>query len=107
MTTNHTLNPMRAAAGLTDAALQQHGVEYLRRGGAVGRALSELKKGASPEVAAATAAVFGKGHVAEMRLAAEQTIDAGLRDLPFFTQPNSIANHPHADLIVRDAGRVV
>lgn len=104
--TNHTLNPMRAAAGLTDAALQQYGVEYLRRGGAVGRALSEVRRGAEVEAAAATGAIFGKGHAAEMRLAAEQSIDAGLRDLPFFTQPNSVANHPHADLLLRDRGRV-
>jgi hypothetical protein len=106
MTINHTLNPLRAAAGLTDAALHQYGVEHLRRGGALGRALAEVRRGAPPDSAASTAAVFGKGLVAEVRLAAEQTIDAGLRDLPYFTQPNSVANHPHADLLVRDAGRV-
>lgn len=106
MNIKHALNPMRAAAGLTDAALQHYGTEYLRRGGAVGRALSEVRKGATPEAAASVAAVFGKGHAAEIRLAAEQSIDAGLRNLPYFTQPNVVANHPHADLLLRDRGRV-
>jgi hypothetical protein len=44
---------------------------------------------------------------AEVRLAAEQTIDAGMRGSPFVSQPNPIANDPHIDIeILSGSGRV-
>jgi hypothetical protein len=99
-------NPFRTADALAEVSVRRHGPAFLSRGGAVGRALSELAKGHTPENAAKIAAKWGKGHAAELRLSSEHTIDAAIRELPFLTRPNRLGNARHADLEILEGGRV-
>lgn len=93
-------NPLRTAEGLAEASVRRHCPAFLTRGGAVGRARAELARGLNAADAAAVAAKWGKGHAAELRLASEHSLDAAIRELPFQTRPNALANDPHVDLEV-------
>lgn len=99
-------NPLRTADALAEASVRHHGPAFLTRGGALGRAFSEMARGLDPEDAAAVAAKWGKGHAAELRLASEHSLDAAIRELPFLTRPNKIANARHADLEIVERRRV-
>lgn len=103
---SHLPNPLRAGEALAEAAVRRNGPAHLERGGATSRLLSELAKGASREDAVAAVSKTAKGFTAEIRLAAEHTVDSGLHGEPVFTVPNPVANNPHADLLVIERGRV-
>jgi len=101
-----TSNCVAAIGGLSDAAVQHHGPAYLRRGGSVGRAEGFQRRGWAPEAAAAEAArLQGKGHAAELRLAAEMSTAAGLFADASVTRPNRLANALHIDVEVMERGR--
>ena len=85
-------NTLRLTGGLADVSVHQYGPAFLRRGGPIGRGLSEVSRGRSASEAAAIAAKSGKGHIAELRLASEHCLDAAIRDLPILTRPNPAAN---------------
>jgi len=100
-------NPIIAIKGLADAAVFKHGPQFLKRGGPVNRALSEFCRGSSPDEAAAIAAQQGKGHVAELRLASEQTLSSGLLGKPYRSRLNPVVNDPHVDIeVLRSETRV-
>ncbi len=100
-------NPYAAISGIADSAVLKHGPQFLERGGPVSRALSEFYRGSPPDEAAAVAARQGKGHVAELRLAIEQTLSSGLLGKPYRSRPNPIANDPHVDIeVLRSESRV-
>jgi hypothetical protein len=93
--------PTIAADAAATAAVRHYGPAHLARGGAVGRARAEVRRG-QPAASAArrVSKNQAKGHAAELRVAAEQSIDAGLRGHPFGSRPNPIANDPHVDVEV-------
>jgi hypothetical protein len=102
------LFPFQSANAVATAAVRQYGRGFLERGGPIGRARAEFARGASLQSAVAVAARQGKGHVAELRLAAEHSLDCGLRGHDYHTAPNRLANDPHRDLEIWDRhGKVV
>ena len=104
----HTGNiPPLVAEVLGDLAVRQHAESFLTRGGGVGRAQSELRKGLPIADAARIAAKQAKGHGAEIRQAAELTTEAGWTYQPYRGRPNKVANDPHIDVeVVRGHQRV-
>ena len=100
-------NPLVAAGSLASAAVLHYSPAHLARGGPLNRAARELRRGRSPGAAAAIAARQGKGHVAEVRQAAEFTLNSAVLDEPFMASPNLAANDPQIDVEVwSDQGRV-
>lgn len=93
--------PHAIVGGVADLAVRYHGPTYLERGGPASRARSVFASGETPAVAARIAARQGKGHIAEVRVAAELSLDSGLRGLEFDAALNGAANHPHEDVLVR------
>lgn len=93
-------NPIAAIEGVADAAVAHYGPWILERGGPAGRARSLRAMGHGLEGAITIAAKQGKGHVAEIRLAAEQTLQAGATEKPYASRPNPVANDPHVDIEV-------
>ncbi len=92
--------PPLVVEAIGNAAVSQHGEWFLKRGGSLGRARSEVQKGNTIPFAAVTAARQGKGHMAELRQAAELTTNAGWTFQPYWSRPNPVANDPHIDLEV-------
>ena len=99
--------PFAINDGIADLAVHQHGPGFLERGGPANRARSVFSKGGTPKTAARVAARQGKGHVAEVRVAAELSLDSGLRGRPFDASLNEVANHPHEDVLVHHGRRMV
>jgi hypothetical protein len=100
--------PHIVANKVVDAAIQHHGPAHLARGGGVGLARAAVRRGTSPEVAAKVVAQKqAKGHAAELRVSAEQCVDAGLQGEAVLSRPNPIANDPHIDVELLDGLRRV
>lgn len=91
-------NPLLAGRGVTDVAVQVYGSEFLKRGGPIGRAMSEMSRGRTIAEAATIAARQGKGHIGELRVAAEQSMSAGVLGVSGIARPNPVANDPVFDV---------
>lgn len=95
------LFPSSVASATATAAVRQYGPAHLKRGGAVGRAQAMVRSGVPIQQAAADVAnLMAKGHAAEVRVSAEQSLDSGLRGDTTVSRPNPIANDPHIDVEV-------
>jgi len=92
--------PFGALDALTDVAVHQYGPQHLTRGGPTNRARAVVARGGSVQHAADVASRQGKGHVAEVQVAASYSLLSGLFGEGFHSQPNNSANHPHEDLHV-------
>jgi hypothetical protein len=100
--------PHIIASQAANAAVQHHGPAHLTRGGGVGLARAKVRRGTPPETAARVVAEKqAKGHAAELRVSAEQCLDAGLRDGSVLSRPNPISNDPHVDVELLDGVRRV
>ncbi|MCC7075348.1 MAG: hypothetical protein IT383_28805 [Deltaproteobacteria bacterium] len=73
------------------------------RGGGAQKTLSLIGKGLTIEAAARDAAKQAKGHAFELMQATQHTARLGAFAVDAVTQPNSVANHPHADLELLEA----
>jgi hypothetical protein len=93
--------PHAIVGAIADLAVHYHGPAHLERGGPANRARSVFANGETPRAAARIAARQGKGHVAEVRVAAELSLDSGLRGRQFDCALNELANHPHEDVLVQ------
>jgi len=89
-----------AAAALATIAANYYAPDFLARGGAAGRAHSAVANGHALAEAAAIGARQGKGHLAEVQLATQFTVGSGLKHAGVHCAPNSVANHPHDDLLL-------
>jgi hypothetical protein len=89
--------PFQAADAVARAAVRRYGPGHLERGGPAGRARNEILRGRSVADAATIASRQGKGHVAELRVAAELSLRSGLAGRPYNSRPNPRANDPHID----------
>jgi len=103
--TKGQLFPVHVAEALVSVAVRQYGPSFLDRGGPVNRARAEVSRGRSTADAARLAAKQGKGHMAELRVASEHTIDSGLRGSLLESRPNAVANDPVADIEVLLMGK--
>lgn len=100
-------DPLQASAAVADFATTLHAPEMLKRGGPTARARSAVARGSTAANAAAQAAKQGKGHVAELHVAAHFTADSGVKGQGLRCDVNAIQNHPRADLEVRHGSAAV
>jgi hypothetical protein len=94
-------SPLASSKSLSAAAVATYAPAALLRGGPVQRAANLVVAGHAVEVAAATAARQGKGHVGEVQQAAGYSTRAGVLGRSYQARPNRKATDPNVDVELR------
>jgi hypothetical protein len=97
-------NPLLVGRELERAVVRRHAAKHLQRGGGPQRVLAEIARGTDPKTATEKTAAIAKGHLAELKQAAEFTVDSGLSGLPWRAQPSPAANDTLIDVEILDEG---
>lgn len=98
-------SPLAPGAALSSAAVATYSPAALVRGGPMQRAAKLVTAGVPVNVAAATAARQGKGHVGEVQQAAGYSTRAGALGRAYHARPNRCANDPAIDVELRRSRR--